>query len=225
MNKESIIKTALAPFLKDAQMSKAMAIFHQSYSDITPYQIQRFVHEITQDEPTKEYRPNIRRSLMKALSDYQNRSMMTEQPTLDVTNLGQDSQLVTKLAAFELLIDSFIKQFSPALRKSIVDSVHHEIHQHSGERKDVKLGRKVKSDHALPLKMINFFDGFFYGDRQLALATQLTDDDMAGLRGIVSLFYLQACLWAGPSDADVALAQANKIAKGKFTAEIVEGFM
>ena len=71
MNKEATIKSALTPFLKDADIRKAMDIFHKDYADITPYQIQRFVHEITQDNETKEYRSNIRRSLMKALSDYQ----------------------------------------------------------------------------------------------------------------------------------------------------------
>ena len=71
MNKEATIKSALIPFLKDADIRKAMDIFHKDYADITPYQIQRFVHEITQDNATKEYRSNIRRSLMKALSDYQ----------------------------------------------------------------------------------------------------------------------------------------------------------
>ena len=37
MNKEATIKSALTPFLKDADIRKAMDIFHKNYADITPY--------------------------------------------------------------------------------------------------------------------------------------------------------------------------------------------
>ena len=94
MNKEATIKSALIPFLKDADIRKAMDIFHKDYADITPYQIQRFVHEITQDNPTKEYRSNIRRSLMKALSDYQMGAAKPQPITHDIPDLGQNSAVI-----------------------------------------------------------------------------------------------------------------------------------
>ena len=94
MNKEATIKSALTPFLKDADIRKAMDIFHKDYADITPYQIQRFVHEITQDNPTKEYRSNIRRSLMKALSDYQMGAAKPQPITHDIPDLGQNSAVI-----------------------------------------------------------------------------------------------------------------------------------
>lgn len=254
MNKESTIKSALTPFLKDADILKAMDIFHKDYADITPYQIQRFVHEITQDNATKEYRSNIRRSLMKALSDYQMGAVNPQPMTHDIPNLGQNSPVIhpslsqitisnqkphpisspiskpisSQIAAFELLIDSFIAQFSPLLGSQILDSVKQTIHQHHNSSKSRGFGllaRKAETNQALTLTMIHFFDQFFGGDKQSALTMSLTDADTAGFRTILSLFYQQACQWAGPTDADIALAQANKITKAKFDAALVEKFM
>ena len=254
MNKEATIKSALTPFLKDADIRKAMEIFHKDYADITPYQIQRFVHEITQDNETKEYRSNIRRSLMKALSDYQMGAANPQPITHDIPNLGQNrlvihpspsqvaisnqkpdaisdpisSQTSNQMAAFELLIDSFMAQFSPLLGSQILDSVKQMIHQHHNSSKSRGFGllaRKAETNQALTLTMIHFFDQFFGGDKQSALTMSLTDADTAGFRTILSLFYQQACQWAGPTDADIALAQANKIAKAKFDAALVEKFM
>ena len=258
MNKEATIKSALTPFLKDADIRKAMDIFHKDYADITPYQIQRFVHEITQNNPTKEYRSNIRRSLMKALSDYQMGAAKPQPMTHDIPNLGQNkpvthpsssqvaiskqkpdpisspisspifSQTSSQIAAFELLIDSFMAQFSPLLGSQILDSVKQTIHQHHNSSKSRGFGllaRKAETNQVLTLTMIHFFDQFFGGDKQSALTMSLTDADTAGFRTILSLFYQQACQWAGPSDADIALAQANKITKAKFDISLVEKFM
>ena len=254
MNKEATIKSALTPFLKDADIRKAMDIFHKNYADITPYQIQRFVHEITQDNETKEYRSNIRRSLMKALSDYQMGAANPQPITHDIPDLGQNrlvihpspsqvaisnqkpdaisdpisSQTSNQIAAFELLIDSFTAQFSPLLGSQILDSVRQTIHQHHNSSKSRGFGllaRKAETNQALTLTMIHFFDQFFGGDKQSALTMSLTDADTAGFRTILSLFYQQACQWAGPTDADIALAQANKIAKAKFDVSLVEKFM
>lgn len=246
MNKEATIKSALTPFLKDADIRKAMDIFHKDYADITPYQIQRFVHEITQDNATKEYRSNIRRSLMKALSDYQMGAVNSQPMTHDIPDLGQNrpvthpssSQLAianqkpdaisSEIAAFELLIDSFMVQFSPLLGSQILDSVKQTIHQHHHSSKFRGFGllaRKAETNQALTLTMIHFFDQFFGGDKQSALTMSLTDADTAGFRTILSLFYQQACQWAGPTDADIALAQANKITKAKFDVSLVEKFM
>lgn len=250
MNKESTIKSALTPFLKDADIRKAMDIFHKDYADITPYQIQRFVHEITQDNATKEYRSNIRRSLMKALSDYQMGAAKPQPMNHDIPDLGQNSAVIhpsasqvsivnqkpdsiskpisSQIAAFELLIDSFTAQFSPLLGSQILDSVKQTIHQHHNSSKSRGFGllaRKAETNQALTLTMIHFFDQFFGGDKQNALTMSLTDADTAGFRTILSLFYQQACQWAGPTDADIALAQANKIAKAKFDVSLVEKFM
>lgn len=246
MNKEATIKSALTPFLKDADIRKAMDIFHKDYADITPYQIQRFVHEITQDNATKEYRSNIRRSLMKALSDYQMGAAKPQPITHDIPDLGQNrpvthpssSQLAianqkpdaisSEIAAFELLIDSFMAQFSPLLGSQILDSVKQTIHQHHNSSKSRGFGllaRRAETNQALTLTMIHFFDQFFGGDKQSALTMSLTDADTAGFRTILSLFYQQACQWAGPTDADIALAQANKITKAKFDVSLVEKFM
>ena len=246
MNKEATIKSALTPFLKDADIRKAMDIFHKDYADITPYQIQRFVHEITQDDATKEYRSNIRRSLMKALSDYQMGAVNPQPMTHDIPDLGQNrpvthpssSQLAianqkpdaisSEIAAFELLIDSFMAQFSPLLGSQILDSVKQTIHQHHNSSKSRGFGllaRRAETNQALTLTMIHFFDQFFGGDKQSALTMSLTDADTAGFRTILSLFYQQACQWAGPTDADIALAQANKITKAKFDVSLVEKFM
>ena len=246
MNKEATIKSALTPFLKDADIRKAMDIFHKDYADITPYQIQRFVHEITQDNETKEYRSNIRRSLMKALSDYQMGAVNPQPMTHDIPDLGQNrpvthpssSQLAianqkpdaisSEIAAFELLIDSFMAQFSPLLGSQILHSVKQTIHQHHNSSKSRGFGllaRKAETNQALTLTMIHFFDQFFGGDKQSALTMSLTDADTAGFRTILSLFYQQACQWAGPTDADIALAQANKITKAKFDVSLVEKFM
>lgn len=246
MNKEATIKSALTPFLKDADIRKAMDIFHKDYADITPYQIQRFVHEITQDNETKEYRSNIRRSLMKALSDYQMGAANPQPITHDIPDLGQN-RLVThpsssqiaianqkpdaissEIAAFELLIDSFMAQFSPLLGSQILDSVKQTIHQHHNSSKSRGFGllaRRAETNQALTLTMIHFFDQFFGGDKQSALTMSLNDADTAGFRTILSLFYQQACQWAGPTDADIALAQANKITKAKFDVSLVEKFM
>lgn len=246
MNKEATIKSALTPFLKDADIRKAMDIFHKDYADITPYQIQRFVHEITQDNATKEYRSNIRRSLMKALSDYQMGAVNSQPMTHDIPDLGQN-RLVThpsssqiaianqkpdaissEIAAFELLIDSFMVQFSPLLGSQILDSVKQTIHQHHNSSKSRGFGllaRRAETNQALTLTMIHFFDQFFGGDKQSALTMSLNDADTAGFRTILSLFYQQACQWAGPTDADIALAQANKITKAKFDVSLVEKFM
>ena len=250
MNKEATIKSALTPFLKDADIRKAMDIFHKDYADITPYQIQRFVHEITQDNETKEYRSNIRRSLMKALSDYQMGAANPQSMTHDIPNLGQNKPVThpsssqvaianqkpdsiskpisSQIAAFELLIDSFMVQFSPLLGSQILDSVKQTIHQHHNSSKSRGFGllaRKAETNQALTLTMIHFFDQFFGGDKQSALTMSLTDADTAGFRTILSLFYQQACQWAGPTDADIALAQANKITKAKFDVSLVEKFM
>ena len=254
MNKEATIKSALTPFLKDADIRKAMDIFHKDYADITPYQIQRFVHEITQDNETKEYRSNIRRSLMKALSDYQMGAANPQPMTHDIPNLGQNrlvihpspsqvaisnqkpdaisdpisSQTSNQIAAFELLIDSFTAQFSPLLGSQILHSVKQTIHQHHNSSKSRGFGllaRRVETNQALTLTMIHFFDQFFGGDKQSALTMSLNDADTAGFRTILSLFYQQACQWAGPTDADMALAQANKITKAKFDVSLVEKFM
>ena len=250
MNKEATIKSALTPFLKDADIRKAMDIFHKNYADITPYQIQRFVHEITQDNETKEYRSNIRRSLMKALSDYQMGAANPQSMTHDIPDLGQNSAVIhpstsqvaisnqkpdpiskpisSQIAAFELLIDSFMAQFSPLLGSQILDSVKQTIHQHHNSSKSRGFGllaRKAETNQALTLTMIHFFDQFFGGDKQSALTMSLTDADTAGFRTILSLFYQQACQWAGPTDADIALAQANKITKAKFDVSLVEKFM
>ena len=246
MNKEATIKSALTPFLKDADIRKAMDIFHKDYADITPYQIQRFVHEITQDNPTKEYRSNIRRSLMKALSDYQMGAAKPQPITHDIPDLGQNSPVThpsssqvaianqkthpvsSQIAAFELLIDSFTAQFSPLLGSQILDSVKQTIHQHHNSSKSRGFGllaRRAETNQALTLTMIHFFDQFFGGDKQSALTMSLTDADTAGFRTILSLFYQQACQWAGPTDADIALAQANKITKAKFDVSLVEKFM
>ena len=254
MNKEATIKSALIPFLKDADIRKAMDIFHKDYADITPYQIQRFVHEITQDNPTKEYRSNIRRSLMKALSDYQMGAAKPQPITHDIPDLGQNSAVIypstsqvaianqkydsvsspifsqtsSQIAAFELLIDSFMVQFLPLLGSQILDSVKQTIHQHHNSSKSRGFGllaRKAETSQALTLTMIHFFDQFFDGDKQNALTMSLTDADTAGFRTILSLFYQQACQWTGPTDADIALAQANKITKAKFDAALVEKFM
>ncbi|QQU06010.1 hypothetical protein I6I87_07815 [Moraxella osloensis] len=254
MNKEATIKSALTPFLKDADIRKAMDIFHKDYADITPYQIQRFVHEITQDNATKEYRSNIRRSLMKALSDYQLVAAKPQPITHDIPDFGQNSPVIhpslsqitisnqkphpisspifsqtsSQIAAFELLIDSFTAQFSPLLGSQILDSVKQTIHQHHNSSKSRGFGllaRKAETNQALTLTMIHFFDQFFGGDKQSALTMSLTDADTAGFRTILSLFYQQACQWAGPTDADIALAQANKITKAKFDVSLVEKFM
>lgn len=250
MNKEATIKSALTPFLKDDDIRKAMDIFHKDYADITPYQIQRFVHEITQDNETKEYRSNIRRSLMKALSDYQMGAANPQPMTHDIPDLGQNrpvthpspsqiaisnqkpdpisSQTSNQIAAFELLIDSFMVQFSPSLGSQILDSVKQTIHQHHNSSKSRGFGilaRRAETNQALTLTMIHFFDQFFGGDKQSALTMSLTDADTAGFRTILSLFYQQACQWAGPTDADIALAQANKITKAKFDVSLVEKFM
>ena len=250
MNKEATIKSALTPFLKDADIRKAMDIFHKDYADITPYQIQRFVHEITQDNATKEYRSNIRRSLMKALSDYQMGAANPQSMTHDIPDLGQNSPVThpsssqvaisnqkpdpiskpisSQIAAFELLIDSFMAQFSPLLGSQILDSVKQMIHQHHNSSKSRGFGllaRRAETNQALTLTMIHFFDQFFGGDKQSALTMSLTHADTAGFRTILSLFYQQACQWAGPTDADIALAQANKIAKAKFDVSLVEKFM
>ena len=254
MNKEATIKSALTPFLKDADIRKAMDIFHKDYADITPYQIQRFVHEITQDNATKEYRSNIRRSLMKALSDYQMGAAKPQPITHDIPDLGQNKPVThpsssqvaisnqkpdaisspiskpisSQIAAFELLIDSFMAQFSPLLGSQILDSVKQTIHQHHNSSKSRGFGllaRRAETNQALTLTMIHFFDQFFGGDKQSALTMSLTDADTAGFRTILSLFYQQACQWAGPTDADIALAQANKITKAKFDVSLVEKFM
>lgn len=250
MNKEATIKSALTPFLKDADIRKAMDIFHKDYADITPYQIQRFVHEITQDNATKEYRSNIRRSLMKALSDYQMGAANSQPMTHDIPDLGQNrpvthpsssqvaianqkpdpisSPISSEIAAFELLIDSFMVQFSPLLGSQILDSVKQTIHQHQNSSKSRGFGllaRRAETNQALTLTMIHFFDQFFGGDKQSALTMSLNDADTAGFRTILSLFYQQACQWAGPTDADIALAQANKITKAKFDISLVEKFM
>lgn len=250
MNKEATIKSALTPFLKDADIRKAMDIFHKDYADITPYQIQRFVHEITQDNATKEYRSNIRRSLMKALSDYQMGAAKPQPITHDIPDLGQNSAVIhpsssqvaianqkpdaisspisSQIAAFELLIDSFMAQFSPLLGSQILDSVRQTIHQHHNLSKSRGFGllaRREETNQALTLTMIHFFDQFFGGDKQSALTMSLNDADTAGFRTILSLFYQQACQWAGPTDADIALAQANKITKAKFDVSLVEKFM
>ena len=210
MNKEATIKSALTPFLKDADIRKAMDIFHKDYADITPYQIQRFVHEITQDNETKEYRSNIRRSLMKALSDYQMGAVNPRPMTHDIPDLGQNrpvthpssSQVAianqkpdpisSQIAAFELLIDSFMTQFSPLLGSQILDSVKQTIHQHHNSSKSRGFGliaRKAETNQALTLTMIHFFDQFFGGDKQSALTMSLTEADTAGFRTILSLFY------------------------------------
>lgn len=254
MNKEATIKSALTPFLKEADIRKAMDIFHKDYADITPYQIQRFVHEITQDNATKEYRSNIRRSLMKALSDYQMGAAKPQPITHDIPDLGQNSAVIhpstsqvaisnqkpdaisspiskpisSQIAAFELLIDSFMAQFSPLLGSQILDSVRQTIHQHHNLSKSRGFGllaRRAETNQALTLTMIHFFDQFFGGDKQSALTMSLNDADTAGFRTILSLFYQQACQWAGPTDADIALAQANKITKAKFDVSLVEKFM
>lgn len=250
MNKEATIKSALTPFLKDADIRKAMDIFHKDYADITPYQIQRFVHEITQDNETKEYRSNIRRSLMKALSDYQMGAANPQSMTHDIPDLGQNSPVThpsssqvaisnqkpdpiskpisSQIAAFELLIDSFMAQFSPLLGSQILDSVKQMIHQHHNSSKSRGFGllaRRAETNQALTLTMIHFFDQFFGGDKQSALTMSLTHADTAGFRTILSIFYQQACQWAGPTDADMALAQANKITKAKFDVSLVEKFM
>lgn len=250
MNKEATIKSALTPFLKDADIRKAMDIFHKDYADITPYQIQRFVHEITQDNATKEYRSNIRRSLMKALSDYQMGAAKPQPITHDIPDLGQNSAVIhpsssqiaianqkpdaisspisSQIAAFELLIDSFMVQFSPLLGSQILDSVKQTIHQHQNSSKPRGFGllsRKAETNQALTLTMIHFFDQFFGGDKQSALTMSLNEADTAGFRTILSLFYQQACQWTGPTDADIALAQANKITKAKFDVSLVEKFM
>ena len=250
MNKEATIKSALTPFLKDADIRKAMDIFHKDYADITPYQIQRFVHEITQDNETKEYRSNIRRSLMKALSDYQMGAANPQPMAHDIPDLGQNSPVIhpspsqiaiskqkpdpifrqtsSQIAAFELLIDSFMAQFSPLLGSQILDSVKQTIHQHHNSSKSRGFGllaRRAETNQALTLTMIYFFDQFFGGDKQSALTMSLNDADTAGFRTILSLFYQQACQWAGPTDADIALAQANKITKAKFDVSLVEKFM
>lgn len=250
MNKEATIKSALTPFLKDADIRKAMDIFHKDYADITPYQIQRFVHEITQDNATKEYRSNIRRSLMKALSDYQMGAVNPQPMAHDIPDLGQNKPVThpsssqvaisnqkpdsiskpisSQIAAFELLIDSFIAQFSPLLGSQILDSVKQTIHQHHNSSKSRGFGllaRKAETNQVLTLTMIHFFDQFFGGDKQSALTMSLTEADTAGFRNILSLFYQQACQWAGPADADIALAQANKITKVKFDVSLVEKFM
>nr|WP_312533098.1 hypothetical protein [Moraxella sp. CTOTU47618] len=250
MNKEATIKSALTPFLKDADIRKAMDIFHKDYADITPYQIQRFVHEITRDNATKEYRSNIRRSLMKALSDYQMGAVNPQPMTHDIPDLGQNSPVThpsssqvaisnqkpdpiskpisSQIAAFELLIDSFMAQFSPLLGSQILDSVKQMIHQHHNSSKSRGFGllaRRAETNQALTLTMIHFFDQFFGGDKQSALTMSLTHADTAGFRTILSLFYQQACQWAGPTDADIALAQANKITKAKFDVSLVEKFM
>ena len=250
MNKEATIKSALTPFLKDADIRKAMDIFHKDYADITPYQIQRFVHEITQDNATKEYRSNIRRSLMKALSDYQMGAANSQPMTHDIPDLGQNrpvthpsssqvaianqkpdpisSPISSEIAAFELLIDSFMVQFSPLLGSQILHSVKQRIHQHHNSSKSRGFGllaRRAETNQALTLTMIHFFDQFFGGDKQSALTMSLNDADTAGFRTILSLFYQQACQWAGPTDADIALAQANKITKAKFDISLVEKFM
>ena len=201
MNKEATIKSALTPFLKDADIRKAMDIFHKDYADITPYQIQRFVHEITQDNETKEYRSNIRRSLMKALSDYQMGAVNSQPITHDIPDLGQNrpvthpssSQIAianqkpdaisSEIAAFELLIDSFMAQFSPLLGSQILDSVKQRIHQHHNSSKSRGFGllaRRAETNQALTLTMIHFFDQFFGGDKQSALTMSLTDADTAG---------------------------------------------
>ena len=38
----------------------------------------------------------------------------------------------------------------------------------------------------------------------------LTDADTAGFRTILSLFYQQACQWAGPTDADIAFGAGKQ---------------
>ena len=119
-------------------------------------------------------------------------------------------------------------QFSPLLGSQILDSVKQTIHQHQNSSKSRGFGllaRKAETNQALTLTMIHFFDQFFGGDKQSALTMSLTDADTAGFRTILSLFYQQACQWAGPTDADIALAQANKITKAKFDAALVEKFM
>ena len=119
-------------------------------------------------------------------------------------------------------------QFSPLLGSQILDSVKQTIHQHHHSSKSRGFGllaRKAETNQALTLTMIHFFDQFFGGDKQSALTMSLTDADTAGFRTILSLFYQQACQWAGPTDADIALAQANKITKAKFDAALVEKFM
>ena len=138
------------------------------------------------------------------------------------------SQTSNQMAAFELLIDSFMAQFSPLLGSQILDSVRQTIHQHHNLSKSRGFGllaRKAETNQALTLTMIHFFDQFFGGDKQSALTMSLTDADTAGFRTILSLFYQQACQWAGPTDADMALAQANKITKAKFDVSLVEKFM
>ena len=191
---------------------------------------------------------------MKALSDYQMGAANPQPITHDIPNLGQNrlvihpspsqvaisnqkpdaisdpisSQTSNQIAAFELLIDSFTAQFSPLLGSQILDSVRQTIHQHHNSSKSRGFGllaRKAETNQALTLTMIHFFDQFFGGDKQSALTMSLTDADTAGFRTILSLFYQQACQWAGPTDADIALAQANKITKAKFDVSLVEKFM
>ena len=191
---------------------------------------------------------------MKALSDYQMGAANPQPITHDIPNLGQNrlvihpspsqvaisnqkpdaisdpisSQTSNQIAAFELLIDSFTAQFSPLLGSQILDSVRQTIHQHHNSSKSRGFGllaRKAETNQALTLTMIHFFDQFFGGDKQNALTMSLTDADTAGFRTILSLFYQQACQWAGPTDADIALAQANKITKAKFDVSLVEKFM
>ena len=119
-------------------------------------------------------------------------------------------------------------QFSPLLGSQILDSVKQTIHQHHNSSKSRGFGllaRKAETHQALTLTMIYFFDQFFGGDKQSALTMSLTDADTAGFRTILSIFYQQACQWAGPTDADIALAQANKITKAKFDVSLVEKFM
>lgn len=183
---------------------------------------------------------------MKALSDYQMGAVNPRPMTHDIPDLGQNrpvthpssSQVAianqkpdpisSQIAAFELLIDSFMTQFSPLLGSQILDSVKQTIHQHHNSSKSRGFGliaRKAETNQALTLTMIHFFDQFFGGDKQSALTMSLTEADTAGFRTILSLFYQQACQWAGPTDADMALAQANKITKAKFDVSLVEKFM
>ena len=81
--------------LKDADIRKAMDIFHKDYADITPYQIQRFVHVITQDNANQRISLKYPSKFDESAEWLSNGAGNPQPTTHDILNLGQIVQQFT----------------------------------------------------------------------------------------------------------------------------------
>ncbi|MEW6131948.1 MAG: hypothetical protein AB1591_02110 [Pseudomonadota bacterium] len=198
------IYTGLKPFLAEDELMAALSLWQARYSDGPAYALHGFVNEICADEPLRQMRNDIHRSLRQAL--FGPDEALDVDPLLQIErwNHGRDGMAAPALTKHVMAGKSSAKP-STLIFESVFEDFLHLIEERQPislqirNYIDMHLG-KVLSNGPVSVQVSRWLRG-----KQPRLDNGL---EVAEMRTILHMAYVLACEYIGPTAADQMLAQA-----------------